>query len=223
MKGRRAAPLLAFLLVCPGAGSPSFVASAAEPAASADPSPEGQDGDLAALLERLAARAEQYRKRALGFTCEESLVKSTYDADKGTFKNRRRERYDYLFERSEVSGRLGEVRDIIEENGKPVRRSTRDLALEIPPSYAWSQIFAAENRGKFHFKIAGKVLKGYRLLIQLDFTGWASEPGTADIGGWSGLASVDSSTLNLVSIAAEPSGQTGRVEAEKLKYQRSFQ
>ncbi|MBI3448962.1 MAG: hypothetical protein HY049_08625 [Acidobacteria bacterium] len=223
MKDRRAALTFAVLLVCVGAPSPSPAASPGDPSIAPDASPEAQNADLAALLEKLAARADQYRKRALGFTCEESLVKSSYDAERGTFKNRRRELYDYLFERSEVSGRLGEVRDIIEENGKPVRRSTRDLELEIPPSYAWSQIFAAENHGKFHFRIAGKILKGYRLLLQLEFTGWAALPGTSDIGGWSGLASVDSSTLNLVSISAEPSGQAGRVAAEKLKYQRSFQ
>jgi hypothetical protein len=205
----------ALLLAAPA--SPATAAEAGATAAADDESPE-----LAGLLQKLAARADLYRKYALGFTCEESLVKTYYDPDKGSFKRRQREVYDYLFERSAKTGRLGEVREIIEENGRPVRRSTRDLDLEIPPSYAWSQIFAAENRGKFHFKLLGKILKGYKLLIEFDFTGWAAEPGTADIGGWSGRASVDSSTLNLAEITAEPSGQVSRIEAEKLKYQRAF-
>jgi len=205
----------ALFLVAPGpaalpAGDPAV-------AHSTDESPE-----LTALLQKLAGRADLYRKYALGFTCEESLVKTYYDPDKGSFKRRQREVYDYLFERSEKTGRLGEVREITSENGKPIRRSTRDLDLEIPPSYAWSQIFAGENHGKFHYKLAGKVLKGYKLLIEIDFMGWAAEPGTSDIAGWSGRASVESGTLNLAEISAEPSGQAGRVEAEKLKYQRSF-
>jgi len=185
---------------------------------SPDESPELTD-----ILAKLAGRADLYRAYALGFTCEESLVKSLYEPEQGSFRRRQREVYDYLFERSEKSGRLGEVRELTEENGHPVRRSTRVLDLEIPPSYAWSQIFSRENRGKFHFKLMGKVLKGYRLLIQIDFTGWAAVPGTADIGGWSGRASVDSSSLNLAEILAEPSGQSARIEAEKMKYQRAFQ
>jgi len=177
---------------------------------------------MEALLDRLATRAEQYRRYALGFTCEELLIRSLYDPLQGTFRRRDREVYDYLFERSAKSGRLGEVRELILENGKPVRRSVRYLSLDIPPSYAWSQIFARENRGKFHFKPAGKVLKGYRLLIQIDFVGAAAEPGKDDIAGWSGRASVDSGTLNLHLIEAEPSGQSARLEAERLKYQRAF-
>jgi len=209
--------LLCSALLLVAHGSPAPAAAEKTAPASIDESPE-----LAGLLQKLATRADLYRKYALGFTCEESLVKTYYDPDKGSFKRRQRESYDYLFERSDKTGRLGEVREIFEENGKAVRRSTRDLELAIPPSYAWSQIFATENRGKFHFKLAGKVLKGYKLLIEFDFTGWATEPGTADIGGWSGRASVDSTTLNLAEISAEPSGQLSRIEAEKIKYQRAF-
>jgi len=221
--GRRAIlPLLCAALLLGGA---AFLPSLASPGAadSAGPGDADSSPELAGLLAKLAARAKLYKAYALGFTCQESLVKSLYDAEKGSFRRRDREVYDYLFERSEKSGRLGEVRELIEENGKPTRRSTRDLSLAIPPSYAWSQIFAEENHGKFHFRLAGKVLKGFRLLIQVDFTGWAAEPGTDDIGGWSGRASVDSGSLNLAEIIAEPSGQSARIEAEKLKYQRAFQ
>ena len=207
---RLAAALVAFLVTF-GA------AAAADRPGAPDLSPEEQS-----LLDRLSDRADLYRTYALGFTCEESVIRSYYNAEQGRFRRRDRELYDYLFERSEKSGRLGEVRELIEENGRPVRRSTRYLNLDLPPSYAWSQIFSREARGRFHFKIAGKVLKGYRLLIQIDFVGWAAEPGKEDISGWSGRARIDSSTLNLYSIEAEPSGQSARIEAERLKYQRSF-
>ena len=94
--------------------------------------------------------------------------------------------------------------------------------MNIPPAYAWFQIFAKENRGKFLFKPAGKILQSYRLLIQLDFVGVGPNPGSPGIVGWSGRVSLDSSTLNLHSIVAVPSGQDARVEAETLKYQRAF-
>src|SRR5262245_25704730 len=212
-----------------GLVSLAFIAAALIQQASARPAapkgteiPDEPPPEESALLEQLAGRAAAYKAYALGFTCEESVIRSYYDAQKGSFKRRQREVYDYLFERSEKSGRLGEVRELIEENGKPTRRSTRYLDLDIPPSYAWSQIFAAENRGKVHFNLAGRVMRGYRLLLQIDFAGWAAEPGKGDISGWSGRASVDSTTLNLYSIEAEPAGQAARVEAERLKYQRAF-
>jgi hypothetical protein len=192
-------------------------------ALAADPSAPGTPGgDLESVLERLAAKADQYNRYALGFTCQESVIKSSYNAEQGSFRKRDREVYDYLFERSEATGRLQEVREITEENGRPVRRGTRDLSLEIPPSYAWSQIFARQNRGKFQYRLAGRMLKGYRLLLQIDFVGIAAEPGKADIAGWSGRASVDSGSLNLYLIEAEPSGQAARIDAERLKYQRAF-
>ena len=185
--------------------------------AAADPNKE-----MSNLLDLLAKRAELYRQHALKFNCTESVIRSFYDPEKGEFKRRDREVYDYIFTESGKNGNLEEDRMLIEENGKPVRHSSRDLQLQIPPAYAWSQIFSERNRGRFLFRPAGKVLKGYRLLIQLDFVGAAAEPGGADIAGWSGQVSVDSTTLNLYTIEAEPSGQQARVEAEALKYQRAF-
>jgi len=190
----------------------------------------GEDGvtadssltDMDELLEKLADRAEKYRRFALGFTCEESVVRSQYNAEKGTFKRRDRELYDYLLTTNEESGRLEEVREIVEENGKKVRRNERELNVQIPPSYAWSQIFARSNRARFFFRPAGRLVSGYRLLIQIDFAGSAAEPGTADISGWTGRISVDSETLNIQSLRAEPTGQDARIEAERLKYQRAF-
>ena len=178
--------------------------------------------EMDSLLEKLADRAEKYREYALGFTCEESLVRSEYNAEQGSFRRRDREVYDYLLTTNEATGRLEEVREIVEENGKKVRRNERELNLEIPPSYAWSQIFSRGNRARFFFRPAGRLVKGYRLLIQIDFAGSAAEPGTADISGWSGRISVDSETLNIHSVQAAPTGQEARVEAERLKYQRAF-
>lgn len=174
------------------------------------------------LLDLLAKRAQLYRQHALKFDCTESVIRSFYNPEKGEFKRRDREIYDYIFTESGKNGNLEEDRVILEENGKPVRHSSRDLQLQIPPAYAWSQIFSERNRGRFLFRPAGKVLKGYRLLIQLDFVGAAAEPGGPDIAGWSGRVSVDSTTLNLYTIEAEPSGQAARIEAEALKYQRAF-
>ncbi len=192
-----------------------------EPLAPAE-SPTGTPMDLDQLLEALAERAAEYERYALGFTCEESVVRSFYQAEKGSFRRRDREVYDYLFAVSEKTGRLEEIREIIEENGKPVRRNVRELNLGIPPAYAWSQIFSRKNSGRFFFRYAGRLIRGYRLLLQIDFVGAAAEPGKSDIAGWSGRASVDSETLNLHTIEAEPSGQAARLEAERLKYQRAF-
>jgi len=211
--GRRALaaalPLLAILPVL------CFGQDAAE-------TPSQDTADFNTLLDRLADRADKYRRSATGFTCEESLVRSQYNAEKGTFKKRDREVYDYLLTTDEETGKLQEIREIVEENGKEVRRNERELNLEVPPSYAWSQIFARANRARFFFRPAGRLVTGYRLLINIDFSGSAAEPGTADISGWSGRVSVDSETLNLVSLQAEPTGQQARIEAERLKYQRAF-
>jgi hypothetical protein len=192
------------------------------PVHSQDAATPGEDRELETLLDLLAERAALYRRYALGFNCTESVIRSFYNPERGQFRRRDREVYDYIFTEAEETGELEEDRVLIEENGKRVRRSSRELELNIPPAYAWFQIFAKENRGRFLFKPAGKILQSYRLLIQLDFVGVAARPGSPGIVGWSGRVSVDSSTLNLHSIVAVPSGQDARVEAETLKYQRAF-
>ena len=174
------------------------------------------------LLDRLTDQSRKYREFALGFSCQESLVKTSYNAERGTFRRRDREVYDYLLTTDEETGKLAEVRELIEENGKKVRRNERELHLQMPPAYAWSQIFSENNRGRFFFRPAGQLIKGYRLLIQIDFAGSAAAPGEEDIAGWSGRVSVDSETLNLHSVEAVPTGQEARIEAERLKYQRAF-
>lgn len=183
---------------------------------------QAPEQELEVLLDLLADRAERYREFALGFACTESVIRSYYNAERGSFKRRDREVYDYIFTENEETGDLEEDRVLLEENGKKTRRISRELDLSTPPPYAWSQIFSRRNRGRFLFRPAGKEIKSYRLLIHLDFVGAAATPGGRDIAGWTGRVSVDSSTLNLVSIAAEPSGQAARVEAETLKYQRAF-
>jgi hypothetical protein len=174
------------------------------------------------LLERLTQRSRKYREFALGFSCQESLVKTSYNAERGSFRRRDREVYDYLLTTNEETEKLVEIRELIEENGKKVRRSERELHLQIPPAYAWSQLFSANNRGRFLFRPAGQLIKGYRLLIQIDFAGSAAAPGEDDIAGWSGRVSVDSETLNLHSVEAIPTGQEARIEAERIKFQRAF-
>lgn len=214
----RAATVLTCILVL--AGSPQAQSGPQPPGAAEEAT--GAVLEMEALLERLADRADLYREYALGFNCTESVIRSFYNSEKGAFRRRDREVYDYIFTENEKSGQLEEDRRLIEENGRQVRPSSRELLLGIPPSYAWSQIFSRKNRGRFLFRPAGKVLRSYRLLIEMEFVGSAAEPGGADIGGWTGRVTVDSSTLNIHSIVAEPSGQMARVEAETMKYQRAF-
>ncbi len=180
-----------------------------------------QDPGLAALLERVAERSLQYRKYALGFTCREIVRAGKYDVDTSGYRKNERSVFDYLFEET-PQGRLRELREEVVESKDGRKRKATDFEPPLPPAYSWAFLFSPENRGRFHFSPAGQVVKAYRLLTLVDFVGISPNPGGGEIGGWSGQVALDSKTLNLWSIHAEPSGQQRRLEAAITRYQRAF-
>ena len=146
---------------------------------------------------------------------------SRYDVNSEGYKKNQKTVYDYLFE-EKPDGGLREVREEVIETKDGVKRKNTDFEANVPPAYSWATLFGSENRGKFHFRPAGQIVKAYRLLLLVDFVGISPNPGGGDIAGWSGQVSLDSRSLNLWSVEAQPSGQKQRLEAEIRKYQKAF-
>lgn len=180
-----------------------------------------EDPNFLALLDRLAERAELYRKRALGFTCREVVIVADYDLDSADFKKSDKKLYDYLFE-ERPEGTLREVRERLEEEKDGVKRRSTDYEPPVPPAYAWATLFSQANRGRFHFRPSGQEVRAYRLLTRIEFIGIAPNPGGNDISGWSGTVALEARSLNLWSVEAAPSGQSVRLDVEILKYRRAF-
>jgi len=179
------------------------------------------DPAFISLMERVEERAGLYRKYALGFTCREIVRASRYDVNAESYKKNQRTVYDYLFE-EKPGGGLREVREEVIETKAGVKHKSTDFEAPVPPAYSWATLFGPENRGKFHFRPAGQIVKAYRLLVLIDFVGISPNPGGGDIAGWSGQVALDSRSLNLWSVEAQPSGQEQRLQAEIRKYQKAF-
>ncbi len=179
------------------------------------------DPNLELLLRKLESRSNLYRKYARGFTCREVVRVNKYDVESASYKKDTRSVYDYIFEEI-PGGRLREVREEIVEGKNGEKRKGTDFEPPIPPAYTWATVFGPENRGRFHFRPAGQVVKAYRLLTLIDFVGISPNPGGEDIAGWSGRIALESESLNLWSVDAEPSGQGPRLDAAIFRYQRAF-
>ncbi len=193
-----------------------------DPAGTAVPAslPE-ENPEFRALIQALADRADQYRREALGFACRETVIEAKYDVETSSHRNSKTFTYDYLFENRD--GRLREYRQLLVKTRKDEwKRRRADFEPPVPPPYLWSGLFSRTNEGRFHFRPAGQVVRGYRLLNLIDFTGISPNPGGKEIHGWSGQVAVDARTLNLWSLTAEPTGQDVRLEVEILKYNRAF-
>jgi hypothetical protein len=226
-------PVVAAVMVFVSAASLGSTDTAQAPQPPRDPAPAQdtgrrrvalpeEDPNFVTLLDSLAQRAALYRKFALGFSCRENVTTAKYDIDSGGFRKSDKTAYDYLFEESPGGG----LREVREEVVSGVRGGEKtkgtDFESQAPPTYAWSTLFSKENRGRFHFRPAGQVVKAYRLLILIDFIGTSPNPGGTDIAGWSGQVALESRSLNLWSVEAAPSGQDVRLEVEILRYRKAF-
>ena len=179
------------------------------------------DPNFMALLDSLGDRAALYRKYALGFSCRETVITAKYDIESGAFRKSDKTPYDYLFEESPAGG-LREVREEVVEKKSGEKTKGTDFEPKATPAYAWATLFSRENRGRFHFRPAGQVVKAYRLLNLVDFIGTSPNPGGNDIAGWSGQVALEARSLNLWSVEAAPSGQDARLDVEILRYRRAF-
>ena len=191
---------------------------AAEPPA---PTLPEEDPEFQRLLAELARRADEYRQEALGFRCRESVIEAKYNIETSSHKNSKNLTFDYLFVRRD--GILREYRQmLVKTRNDEWKRRKADFEPPLPPAYLWSSLFSSTNKGRFHFRPAGQVVRAYRLLHLIDFTGISPNPGGTDISGWSGQVAVDARSHNLWSITAQPTGQEVRLEVEILKYNRAF-
>lgn len=225
MRRSRSLALAAGLAIVAALAAAAPVAAQAEPPTQPPPSrprvavPE-DDPEFVALLSRLAERAALYRQYALGFTCREVVIEAKYELDSESYRKGDRSTYDYLFE--ETPAGLREFREELIPDKDGYKRRSTDFEPDAPPAYTWATLFSKENRGRFHFRPAGQVVKAYRLLTLLDFIGTAPNPGGNNIAGWSGRVAIDQRSLNLWSVEAQPSGQDVRLEVEILRYRRAF-
>jgi len=180
------------------------------------------DPNFVRMLDALADRAALYRKRALGFSCRETVIIAKYDIESGNFRKSDKTAYDYLFEERPGAG-LHEVREeVVEKRDGEEKTKGTDFEPNVTAAYAWATLFSRENRGRFHFRPAGQVVKAYRLLTLVDFVGTSPNPGGNDIAGWSGQVALEARSLNLWSVEAVPSGQDARLEVEITRYRRAF-
>lgn len=181
-----------------------------------------KDPEFLKLLDKLAARAELYRKNTLGFTCREVVLVTTYNVQTTAYRKSESTTYDYLFEQKR-HGKLREFRErLVLKGDGTFKRRRAEFDPPLPPAYRWTSIFSRKNRGRFHFRPAGQVVRAYRLLNIINFVGTSPNPGGTEISGWSGQMAIDEKTLNLWSITAEPSGQNVRLEVEIRKYNKAF-
>ena len=180
-----------------------------------------EDPNFIATLDALADRAALYRKYALGFTCRETVTTAKYDIESGGFRKSDKTVYDYIFEET-PGGALREVREEVVERRNTEKTKGTDFEPDVTPAYAWATLFSRENRGRFHFRPAGQIVKAYRLLTLIDFIGTSPNPGGQDIAGWSGQVALEARSLNLWSVDAAPSGQDVRLEVEILRYRKAF-
>lgn len=180
-----------------------------------------EDPNFVALVETLAERAALYRRRALGFSCREVVIEAKYDIATTNYKKSSRSLNDYLFEEL-PDGSLREVRQELIQEKEGYKRRNTDFDPPVPPAYAWATLFARENRWRFHFRPAGQVVRGGRLLTLINFIGTSPNPGGDDIAGWSGQVGLENRSNNLYSVDATPTGQDVRLEVEILRYRKAF-
>ena len=193
--GKRAPGRILAILACWGA-----VASPAAPN-----SPQASF-PLDPVLDLLVRRATLYEKAAVGFSCDETVLRGKFSARTGENKREEESRYNYLYEGDARSG-FEEMRFLLERNDAPQETRVVKPDLPVPGAYDWALLFTDRHKPYFRFEPAGEEMVGFHATRVIAFTGAAAWSGGRKIEEWSGKVWVDRETGNFVKIVAAPNQQ----------------
>ena len=172
---------------------------------------------LKELLALLARHSEKYSAALLLFVCEETLIRSEFDGSSGRRQSEDARKYDYVLDR----GPSGEVVERRRPLGARGVGSPVDPPAKVPEPFLWSLLFTPRYQRLYNFRLAGQEVAHFRLATVIEFDAILPFVDGSQITQWSGRAYVDSETLDLLRIDAEPSGQQLRLDAALDDYRRA--
>jgi hypothetical protein len=202
----------------PPAGAPGRPVPATRSSTEASRALRDEQAELEKFLAALAEHSEKYRLSMLRFVCEETLIRSEFDAGSGRRHKEEVDKYDYLFSRN----RAGEVVETRRPLGSAPGAAWKEMGLGLPEPYLWTLLFSPHNQKLFNYRLAGQEVVHFQLSTVIDFNALLPFVDGATIPQWSGRAYIDAHSLDLLRIEAEPSGQQIRLEAAAQAYRQKF-
>ncbi len=215
MRGWRAAPVVAIAVALAAAVALPLAIEGGDPPAATEA--DGW-GDLPeALVPVLEAKARQYARRALRFTCEERIRRAEYDGKEATRERFRAHEY-ILVEDETVPGGLAALRTRPGSGGS----NTESLELEWPEPFLWSQLFDPAIRSTLRFKVGELHTTPYRLALPISWVSSAPVFEGRRVTEWSGTVEIEYRTGNLLSVTAIPNLQEEKIRSELSRYLQAF-
>jgi len=165
------------------------------------------------LLERLADQAEAYGTATMNLTFRESTQRLKYP--RGRINEGAVRQSDYVFTLDD--GVMVSVP--AKGHGSSTKRYGKSKA---PPAHAWMQLFSGTNQPYFAFRDLGEVPHAFGKARKIQFRGSLPYDDGADIRQWEGTVLIDSYSLQLLELDAEPLHLWPRLEQQRRKYVQSF-
>lgn len=167
------------------------------------------------LLRTLEAKSQGYARRALKFSCRETVREADYDRGEA---GRERERvHDYLL-----------IEDPLRPEGfsalrtKPGSTDTASFEPDFPEPFNWTALFVPRVRSTLRFKVGDWHTTPWRLAIPISWASSAPVLEKTRVTEWSGTVEVEYRTGNVVQLVARPSMQDERIVAELDRYRQAF-
>ncbi len=165
------------------------------------------------LLHVLEAKSAGYARRALKFSCRETVRVAQYDG--GEAKSESVREYDYLLiTDTEAPEGYRAVRTRPgSSDAKP-----ENVTLPFPEPYLWGALFDPRIRSTLRFQVGEWHTTPWKLAIPV---AWVSSAPVFDkerVTEWSGTAEIEYRTGNLVRIVARPSLQDEKLSAELQRF-----
>jgi hypothetical protein len=180
--------------------------------------PGGEWGPLPTeLVTVLEAKSAAYARRALKFSCRETVRQAQYRGGEAERESVRE--FEYLLVPSP---------DALEEfaalRTKPGSKDTNGEKVDVPfpEPYTWSLLFDPRIRSTLKFQVGRWHTTPWKLAIPIE---WASSAPVLDkqrVTEWTGTAEIEFRTGNLVRVVARPSLQDERLSAELDRFMTSL-
>ncbi|MCE5248131.1 MAG: hypothetical protein ABFD84_12905 [Candidatus Polarisedimenticolia bacterium] len=198
---------LLLLALCAG------LAGAAEPR---DEAPEW--GPLPADLQNvLAAKAQGYARRALKFSCRETVRESAYENEVASREKSRD--YDYLLITDPAAPEGFRALRTKPGTNPP---SEANYAPSVPEPYLWFAIFDARVASTLKYEVGEWHTTPWRLAIPVSWVTSAPLGKRRRVAEWSGEAEIEFRTGNLIRVVARPVLQDERIYSELQRYMQAF-
>lgn len=193
------------------AGLPPPGAQAATTTASDDP-----------LLARLTARAALYRSSVLRFSCTELLFEEKVEAATGAPRSARDATFRYLLQVEPDRPEVSEYREMLAQDGVPVRPAPEVVQTFSPPPYLWATLFDGSRQNLFRFEVVGEERRGVTDTLIVSFSGLLGFEEGRRLAEWSGRMWVDRDQLNPIHVEAEPARQEAALAMQLEEYRKAF-